>query len=246
MSAYQELAGLYDGLTEDVPYCRFADYYEKLFELFNIDVHSVIDLACGTGNMTFELYKRGYDMIAVDSSPDMLMVAREKFSNCSVMPLIICQSLDELDLYGTSDAAVCTLDGMNYLSPEEFHNALRRILFFINPGGLLIFDVNSPEKLHSLDGQIFLDETEDCYCVWRAEFDNSLNACFYGMDLFERQGNHWIRSEEEHLEYCYESAFVISALQAAGYCDINEFGGFSFEKPAPGEQRIFYVARKPK
>ena len=232
MNTYHQLACHYDGLTGDVPYAAFADFYEKIFRLYDRQVKTVIDLACGTGSMTEELARRGYDLIAVDQSPDMLSAAMEKLSTLDPMPLMVCQSLEELDLYGTSDAAVCTLDGMNYLCPEGLCRALHRIRYFLEPGGLLIFDVNTPEKLQSLDGQIFLDENDDCFCVWRAVWDEEENACIYGIDLFEKSGRHWDRSCEEHIEYAHSAAFLRRALEEAGYTDIKVFGELKTETPA--------------
>lgn len=246
MKAYFSLSGHYDALTEDVPYSEFADFYEAIFQEYGLKPKSIIDLACGTGSMSYELASRGYDMIAVDQSPDMLSVAMEKLGEFSPMPLLICQPLEELDLYGTSDAAVCTLDGMNYLDPEQLRRAFHRIRFFLEPGGLLIFDINSPHKLRSLDGQIFLDETEDCFCVWRAELDKGLNACFYGMDIFERCGKGWQRSKEEHLEYIHEVDFLKQILTENNYCDIRVFGDRKLSDPAEDELRLFLSARKPK
>lgn len=77
MSAYEALAGVYDALTGDVGYERRADYLEKLFRRSRIPVRTVLDLACGTGEMTAILTRRGYELIAVDGSPDMLAQARE-------------------------------------------------------------------------------------------------------------------------------------------------------------------------
>ena len=116
MSAYEALAGVYDALTEDVGYERRADYLEKLFRRGRVPVRTVLDLACGTGEMTAILTERGYELIAVDGSPDMLARAREKAADLAgEPPVFLNQDMTELDLYGTVDAAVCCLDSLNYL-----------------------------------------------------------------------------------------------------------------------------------
>ena len=207
MTAYGALAGVYDALTGDVGYERRADYLEKLFQKSRIPVRTVLDLACGTGAMTALLTERGYELIAVDASPDMLAAAREKAAGLrGEPPVFLNQSMPELDLYGTVDAAVCCLDSLNYLtSPREVQRTFQRLRLFIAPGGLLVFDINSAAKLAALDGQVFLDETEDVYCVWRTEFDRRSRCCRYWVDLFTRQADGaWRRSGEEHRQRAYE------------------------------------------
>ena len=156
MSAYEALAGVYDALTGDVGYERRADYLEKLFRRSRIPVRTVLDLACGTGEMTAILTRRGYELIAVDGSPDMLAQAREKAADLpGEPPVFLNQNMPELDLYGTVDAAVCCLDSLNYLtSPKDVQKCFQRLRLFIAPGGVLVFDVNSAAKLAALDGQV--------------------------------------------------------------------------------------------
>ena len=183
MSAYEALAGVYDALTGDVGYERRADYLEKLFRRSRIPVRTVLDLACGTGEMTAILTRRGYELIAVDGSPDMLAQAREKAADLpGEPPVFLNQNMPELDLYGTVDAAVCCLDSLNYLtSPKDVQKCFQRLRLFIAPGGVLVFDVNSAAKLAALDGQVFLDEGEDVYCVWRTEYEKRSRICSYWM-----------------------------------------------------------------
>jgi SAM-dependent methyltransferase len=246
VNAYGPLAAFYDDLTTDVPYERFADYYEAVFQRCGLQVKTVLDMACGTGSMTKLLADRGYEMIAADASAEMLAVAREKTAGCPVAPLLLNQSFEELDLYGTVDAEVCCLDGVNYIEPESLDRALHRLWLFLEPGGVLIFDVNTPEKLRALDGQVFFDETDDVFCLWRTEVDPAENVCIYGMDLFSRQGELWRRDEEEHREYLYEPEYLRQRLLSGGFVDVRILGELSFLPPGPGEQRIMILARKPK
>jgi hypothetical protein len=116
----------------------------------------------------------------------------------------------------------------------------------LNPGGCFIFDVNTPEKLKAMDGQVFLDEDDDVYCVWRGSFDPDTNICTYGMDLFQRQGNYWQRSGEEHCEYAYSQAELVQYLKDAGFTHIRVYGDRTFAAPTEGEQRIYLKARKGK
>ncbi len=217
MNCYDALARWYDRLTGDVPYREIADLYEAEFAADGGEFRLLLDLCCGTGAMTWELAGRGYEMIAADRSADMLMQAQSKASNAAQRPLFLCQSAEELDLYGTVDAAVCCLDGFNYIPPDTLPEVFRRLHLFIRPGGLLLFDIRTPDFLRSLDGQTFVDETEDMLCLWRADLSPADRALIYGMDLFSRRGRLWERSGEEHVEYLHSPEDLRRMLEAAGF-----------------------------
>ena len=245
MSAYEALAGVYDALTEDVGYRRRADYLEKLFQKSEIPVHTVLDLACGTGEMTAILTERGYELIASDASPDMLARAREKAAGLAgEPPVFLHQTMTGMDLYGTVDAAVCCLDSLNYLiSPKDVQKAFQRLHLFIAPGGILIFDVNSVEKLASLDGQVFLDEREDVYCVWRTEYEKRSRICSYWMDIFTRRPDGgWSRSGEEHRQRGYTVDELRMWLMDAGFTRVRAYGDCRMAGPREKEQRIYFSA----
>ena len=162
-------------------------------------------------------------------------------------PMYSCQKLQNLRLPRGVDMAVCALDSLDYiLDPEDCKEAIRRAYKALNPGGIFIFDVNTPEKLRAMDGQVFLDEDDDVYCVWRGEFDEETNICSYGMDLFQRKGNLWERSFEEHREYAYSADQLVGYLKNAGFTHIKVYADRKFEAPAEGEQRIYIKARKGK
>ena len=245
MSAYEALAGVYDALTGDVGYEKRADYIEKLFLKSRVPVHTVLDLACGTGSMTALLTERGYELIAVDESPDMLSAAREKASDLAgEPPVFLNQSMEALDLYGTVDAAICCLDSLNYLAgPREVQKTFQRLHLFISPGGLLVFDINSAAMLRELDGQVFLDEKEDVYCVWRPEFEKRSRVCTYWMDIFtKRPDGAWERSVEQHRQKAYEVEELRAWLLEAGFTHIRTYGDCRMSAPREGENRIYFSA----
>ena len=141
--------------------------------------------------------------------------------------------------------AVCFLDSLDYiLDPADCEAAIHRTYRALNPGGIFIFDVNTPEKLRAMDGQVFLDEDDDVYCVWRGEFDEESNICSYGMDLFQRQGDVWHRSFEEHQEYAYSIEQLTGYLKKAGFTKIEVYADRQFCAPRQGEQRVWFKARK--
>ncbi len=245
MNAYHALAKSYDRLTNDVDYAKIVDFYEAILEQEGLNPRTAADLACGTGSVALELSRRGMPVIGVDMSEEMLTVASQRAQDLARPPIFVRQRLQALCLPKAVDMAVCALDGLDYiLEPEQCARAIRQVYKALNPGGIFIFDVNTPEKLRAMDGQVFLDEDEDVYCVWRGEFDEESNILSYGMDLFQRQGSTWMRSFEEHREYAYTADQLRQYLKNAGFTHIRIYGDGRMEAPRAGEQRIYFSARK--
>lgn len=247
MDAYHDLAASYDRLTEDVDYGATVDFYFAILQKENLSPRTAVDLACGTGSVAVLLAQKGVDVTAVDLSSEMLTVAAQKAQGLENPPTFVCQPLQALCLPRGVDLAVCALDSLDYITdPVDCQEAICRIYKVLNPGGCFIFDVNTPEKLRAMDGQVFLDEDEDVYCVWRGEFDEKTNICSYGMDLFQRYGDTWRRSFEEHREYAYSQEQLMAYLRQAGFTAIEVYADRRFAPPQPGEQRIYLKARKGK
>ncbi len=247
MGAYEALAVSYDRLTNDVDYRATVDFYYEILNREGLRPRTCVDLACGTGSVTAILAEKGLRVIGVDLSEEMLTVAQQKAAELENMPMFLCCPLQKLYLPRGVDMAVCALDSLDYITdPNDCAEAIRRVYKALNPGGIFIFDVNTPEKLRAMDGQVFLDEDEDVYCVWRGEFDEETNICSYGMDLFQRRGEHWQRSFEEHREYAYTQEQLLSYLKAAGFTHIRVYADLRLEAPKEGEQRIYIKARKGK
>ena len=245
MNAYKNLASSYDRLTNDVDYAGWVDFVQAILEKEGLKPRTVADLACGTGSATRILAQRGYRVTAVDLSEDMLTEAMDKCADLENIPTFVHQNLAELKLPRAVDMAVCFLDSLDYiLDPADCERAIRRIYRALNPGGIFIFDVNTPEKLRAMDGQVFLDEDDDVYCVWRGEFDDDTNICSYGMDLFQREGEVWHRSFEEHREYAYSIEQLKTYLKNAGFTHIRVWADREFCAPREGEQRVWFQARK--
>lgn len=240
MDSYGPLSGVYDELTSDINYLDFADFYESMFRNRSKNVKTLLDVGCGTGTLTLVLAKRGYDIVAVDSSEDMLCIAQEKSFEIDgiIQPLFLNQSMTQLDLFGTVNAAVSSLDVVNYLPPEDIPEFFRRLHLFIDPNGILIFDLITPERIRSLDGSISLDEDKNVFCLWRAEYDTEIEALIYTMDIFTRKGSLWERNYEEHIEYAHKIYELTSQLEQAGFINIEVFT----EGPQCNLGRIFIIA----
>lgn len=245
MNAYNDLAFSYDRLTNDVDYGATVDFYWKLLAREGLQPRTAVDLACGTGSVSLLLAQRGLQVIGVDMSEEMLCMAAQKADSLENRPIFVRQRLQNLYLSKGVDLAVCALDSLDYITdPDDCQAAIRRVYKALNPGGCFIFDVNTPEKLKAMDGQVFLDEDDDVYCVWRGEFDDATNICTYWMDLFQRKGSAWVRSDEVHREYAYSAEQLVGYLKNAGFTAIEVFADRALCSPKAGEQRIYLKARK--
>lgn len=244
MGSYDALARCYDSLTTDVDYSAWADYIESVFKNCGKEVKTVLDLACGTGSLACILAQRGYDVIGVDKSEEMLAQAYDKAMELDgVRPMFLEQSMEELDLYGTVDAVVCCLDSVNYLTDKEaLQEAFNRVHTFLEPEGIFVFDINSPEKFRVMDGEIYMDETDDVCCIWRVDIDGEI--CTYCMDIFTREGMLWRRNTEIHEERVYKPEEIEVMLCNAGFVNSKIYGDRSALPPSEGELRLFFTTRK--
>ncbi|HJB76935.1 MAG TPA: methyltransferase domain-containing protein [Candidatus Oscillibacter avistercoris] len=246
MSSYDALAASYDALTVDVGYRRRADYLARQFRRSAVPVETVLDPACGTGTIACLLAERGYQVVAVDGSEEMLTQAARKAAALERPPLFLHQSMPRLRLGMTVDAAVSTLDALNYLTrTADLKETLRRVCRWLRPGGLFLFDVNTPYKFRRMDGQVYLDETEDSYCVWRTFYAPRQKICTYQVDLFRRTGDGtWDRTFEEHRERSWEREELEAFLKEAGFDDVTVTGDLTSRPPAPEEDRWIFRCRK--
>ena len=240
MSSYVSLAGFYDKVMPEEDYRLWADCCDSLFRPRGI--RTVLDLACGTGRLSWLLAERGYEVIGVDLSCDMLAVAAARETEVKYRPLFLNQPMQELDLYGTVQAAICSMDGLNYLPEEDLQEAMRRIRLFLEPGGLLLFDLNTPVKFRRIDGEVYTEETEDAFCVWRAELEEKEKRCVFGMDIFLKQGKLWRREMEAHVEYVYSPEEFASLLTGAGFSPPKVFGGLPLRQMTGDEDRLFFIS----
>lgn len=247
MSCYEALAASYDGLTRDIPYEKYLRFFKTLLRRHGVTATTVLDLACGTGSLSVLLAKHGYRVLGVDRSEEMLTVAAEKAMELEEnQPFFVAQPMQRLKIPEPVDACVCALDSINYVTkPQDVQKAFRRVYESLRPGGLFVFDINTPYKLEGLDGQVFLDETEDSYCVWRAVYDKRHSLCRYGMDLFQQANDGlWERSFEEHVERAYTPEELSQWLTDAGFAQVERFANLRPEAPKADELRIFFAAKK--
>ena len=247
MSRYDALAASYDGLMADGVYRRRAAYLDKLLRKSAIPVHTVLDLACGTGTIACLLASNGYAVTATDLSEEMLTQAMQKAAALKQPPLFVQQSMPKLQLPQPVDAVVSTLDSLNYLTREkDIRETFRRVFRNLKPGGSFLFDVNTPYKLRRMDHELYTDETEDSYCVWRTFFSEKTKVCTYQVDLFRlREGGAWERSCEDHRERAWSAAELTDFLTDAGFADIRITGDLTERPPEETADRWIVRCRRP-
>lgn len=247
MSRYNGLAGSYDAMMTDASYRKRADWLERLFRKSSIPVQSVLDLACGTGTIACLLAERGYQVIATDASEEMLTQAMMKAADLEEnAPVFLHQTMPKLRLLEPVDAAISTIDSLNYLTRErDIRETFLRVSRWLKPGGQFIFDVNTPYKLRRMDRQMYMDETEDTFCVWRTFFSERTQICTYQVDLFqELENGTWERSFEEHREKAWTIEQLQAFLEDAGFGGITVTGDLTARAPKETEDRWLIRAVK--
>ncbi len=244
VSSYKSFALVYDRLTQDVEYEKRFEYIESIFKKFKAKPSLVLDLGCGTGGMTTIMAEHGYDMIGVDISADMLDVAQQKSEDLKI--LYLNQPMQELDLYGTVDAAISLLDSINYLEDtDELEETFKRVENFLNPGGLFIFDINTKYKLENiLAGNIFCGEDEDVYYTWENYYDKEEKLCEFKLEFFITENGSINRYTEYHYEKAFELTEIKNALKKSGFELLAVYDDLSFEPNRRNSEKIFFVAKK--
>lgn len=248
--SYCSFAEFYDIFTSDIDYKSQAKYLSNLLCENGVSGGILLDLACGTGSLAISLARAGYDVIAVDESEDMLSIARAKLEheeNGEVM--LLCQRMQELELYGTVDSAVCMLDSLNHLDCiEDFKLALSRVSLFMNLSGIFIFDVNTPYKHKKILGDnVFVLESEDVFCTWQNEYYMDENTVDITLDFFKRDNNNsYIRKTQYLTEKAYDIDSICSLLSEVGFEVLNIFDDMSKNPINEKTQRALFVARKVK
>lgn len=239
MDAYGKFAGVYDQLMLDVPYGQIAELIDREIKVQKLNNRIVLDLACGTGTLTGLLCQKGYEMIGADSSTEMLIKAREK--NPGV--LFLNQPMEELELYGTVGAIVCCLDSLNYLTEDGALNTVFKLCNnYLEPGGLLLFDVNSEYKFeHILSDNVFTFDSEDIYYTWENDYSAEERLCDFYLTFFVKQGNVYERFDEMHTERCYSDGEICRALEQNGFSVKKKCDGFTNKKATTDSERVFYV-----
>lgn len=246
MPGYESFSFYYDRLTENVDYGALCEYICGIFADYGVRSGILLDAACGTGTMSVLMSEKGFDVIGTDASADMLSEAQNKMYESGRDILFLCQSFEELNLYGTVDAAICTLDGINHLTDEkEVQTAFDRISLFMNPGGVFVFDVNTVYKHRNvLADNTFVYDMDDVYCVWQNFSDPQTDTVEMSLDIFENEGESWYRSCDSVTERAYPDEKIRQLLNSAGFEVLEVCDFMTREAVRENSEKAVYVCRK--
>ncbi len=246
MDAYTSFAQVYDLFQDNIPYEKWEAYLSGLLREFGVTEGLVLDLGCGTGSLTELLAKRGYDMIGVDSSEDMLEMAMEKRERSGQSILYLLQDMREFELYGTVRAVVSICDSMNYLlSYEELVQVLRLVNNYLDPGGVFVFDLNTEYKYRQLLGNnTFAEDREESSFIWSNFYDESERINEYDLTLFIREGELYRKFEETHLQRFFSLEEVKRAAAEAGLVFEAAYEAFGRRPVQEESERMYVILRE--
>ncbi len=247
---YDLLAPFYDKFNGDIDYSAWADFIEKIIEK-NYGMgrpELVLDLGCGTGSMTLELAKRGYDMTGIDYSCEMLDIARNRAAAAGFGDKILwlMQDMREFELYGTVDAVVCCLDGINHLTGQkDLDRTLDLVHNYLIPNGLFIFDINGKYKFENIYAdESYVMENEGAMCIWQNYYNEKTKLCDFYITLFcEDEDGRYERYDEVQRERMYTLRSIKSALSRNSLEFVGAYSDFDFNEANDGNERIYVVAR---
>ncbi len=251
--SYEITSSFYDSINAHVDYSAWADHIEAEFSKFSGEKPTLIlDLGCGTGRLTLELARRGYDMTGADNSPDMLSKARENAESARRGNVLwLCQSMSEFELYGTVDVVVSTCDAINYLvSNEELMKCFGLVHNYLVPDGLFIFDVAARGKYrHIYSGRDIIIDGEDVFCGWQNEYNDKTGIADFYLSYFVRDGEGWQRYDEMQRQRCRTVRSVRQMLKRTGFEVLSVNNGY-MDKPLlagdedkPDTERICFTTR---
>ena len=273
MRAYTGFADVYDKFMDNVPYDTWTEYLVSLLKEYGVENGLVLELGCGTGSITRSLADKGYDMIGIDNSEEMLEIAREKEMEKEVdldnfeidgesIPRILYleQDMREFELFGTVGAVVSICDSMNYITKEEDLNKVFELVNnYLDAGGLFIFDLNTVYKYRNILGDTTIAENrDDCSFIWENyyhedEMINEYDVTIYkkvDVELEEDEDEDvkplFERFEETHYQRAYELNTIINLLEKAGMEYVTSYDACTKNPPNEKSERIYIIAREKK
>lgn len=271
MDAYTSFARVYDMFMDDIPYDAWCRYLTELLKSYDVEDGLVLDLGCGTGTLTELLAAEGYDMIGVDCSEDMLEIALEKKLESGKDILYLLQDMREFELFGTVRAVVSICDSVNYLLDyNDLVKTFKLVNNYLDPGGIFIFDINTPFKYETLLADYTIAENrEEGSFIWENDYDKETRLNTYALTLFipEDRDNlkeqepkspekinvpgksykktEWYRKYEEiHVQKAFSLEEVYQAIEEAGMRLLACYDAFTRNPPDKKSERVYFIARE--
>ncbi|MBD5520344.1 MAG: methyltransferase domain-containing protein [Lachnospiraceae bacterium] len=261
MEAYSDFARVYDIFMDETPYAEWCDLIIDLLKKYGThetisdenlkqEKNTILDLGCGTGTLTQLLARKGYDMIGIDNSQEVLQIAIEKKEKSDLDILYLLQDMREFELYGTVGAVISVCDSLNYLlNEEDILTTFRLVNNYLYPGGLFIFDFNTVYKYEVVIGDATIAENrEDCSFIWENYYHENEEINEYDLTLFVKNDNEgtnsFSRFEETHYQRGYRIEQIKALIETAGLEFITAFDSDTHDTVNPESERIYVVARE--
>ena len=247
MEAYTSFASVYDIFMDNIPYEEWAEYLSRLLAEYEVTDGIVLDLGCGTGTLTELMAARGFDMIGVDYSEEMLEIAMEKRAESGRDILYLLQDMREFELYGTVRAVISICDSLNYITEEaELEEVFRLVNNYLDPEGVFIFDFNTVYKYREILGdQTIAESREDCSFIWDNYYYEEEQINEYELSLFlQEEGNLYRKYVETHYQNGYELETVKRLLEKSGMKFVTAYDAFTRNPPTKESERVYVIARE--
>lgn len=248
MEAYTSFASVYDTFMDNIPYEEWAEYLISILKEHEIKDGLVLDLGCGTGNMTELLAKAGYDMIGIDNAEEMLEIAMEKKAESGHDILYLLQDMREFELYGTVRAIVSICDSINYVTEDEdLLEVFQLANNYLDPKGLFVFDFNTVYKYSEVLGnQTIAEDREDCSFIWDNYYYEEEQMNEYELSLFirEQDSDLYRKYQETHFQRAYDLETIKSLVKESGLEYITAYDAFTRNAPTKESERIYVIARE--
>lgn len=243
---YQEFAKIYDHLMMDVDYQSWVEYIKRLFSYYNIKPKEILELGCGTGNITIPLALDKYNMTGIDLSQDMLSIAEQKARDKGLKINWFCQDMENLEGFRNLEAIICVCDGINYiLKDSQLFNVFKNVYNSLDYGGLFAFDLNSKYKIEKiLSEKTFAYPGDEVSYIWENYYNKKTEIICFELSFFIKDNGNYKRFNETHRQKAYSIDHIVSILEKAGFKEIDYFSAFTLEKPCFSSERIQYIAIK--
>jgi len=245
MESYQHLAEYYDMLMDDIDYNSWCCFIEEILSSYSCHPKTILDTACGTGNITIPMAKKGYSLWGVDLSEEMLTVAENKARQQKLNIKFVKQNMTELTLNKHFDAVLCMCDGVNYIIEEDdLKQYFKAVQASLNEGGIFIFDISSSYKLRNVLGNntMFQEKNDFCY-IWENSFFEDEELLEMRLNFFIPQQGMYRRAEEYHTQRAYSEDYLIELLADAGFQNIKVFDDLKLKEPNKKSERVFFAAQ---
>ncbi|MBQ9341042.1 MAG: methyltransferase domain-containing protein [Lachnospiraceae bacterium] len=245
MEAYTGFSEVYDTFMDNVPYSKWGEYIIDILKEYGITNGILCEIGCGTGKMTKLLSDRGYDMIGIDSSADMLDIAHDKRGNDGKI-LYLNQDMKEMELYGTVRAFVSCCDSVNYLlSGEELLTTFKLVNNYLDPKGLFIFDMNTTYKYKELlADNVFAENRDDASFIWENFYDEDEKINEYDLTLFVKEDELYRKYEEVHYQKAYDIEEVEELIEKSGLKLLAVYDAYTRDKVREDSERVIFIAQE--